>query len=223
MFWKRLFGSHSALANYSALLFQFPIKFPGLVSICAVVRCQRSAVRGYPRKIVPLTPSCFCRMARAVLRGDFGSADPMLLTGVLSAQYGSKPIILVGGFGLAVVLPWLALAYTPLLLGAALFAFGASLGSIDVALNIHAVEVERAAGLPGAFSIYPRAAARGLFGCRSVRSGRTQKSKRFSTKRCAYSDIPSFTSQSAICCIGSPARVTGNQLAASLAILQEKL
>jgi predicted MFS family arabinose efflux permease len=72
----------------------------------------------------------------------------MLLTGVLSARYGSKPIILVGGLGLAVVLPWLALASRPLLLGAALFAFGASLGSIDVALNIHAVEVERAAGRP---------------------------------------------------------------------------
>ena len=77
-----------------------------------------------------------------------GSVVAMLLTGVLSARYGSKPIILVGGLGLAVVLPWLALASTPLLLGAALFAFGASLGSIDVALNIHAVEVERAAGRP---------------------------------------------------------------------------
>jgi len=35
-----------------------------------------------------------------------------------------------------------------LTLGFSLFVFGASLGSIDVAMNIHAVEVERAAGRP---------------------------------------------------------------------------
>jgi len=77
-----------------------------------------------------------------------GSVVAMLLTGILSARYGSKPIILVGGFGLAAVLPFLAIAGTPFGLGLALFAFGAALGSIDVAVNIHAVEVERAAGRP---------------------------------------------------------------------------
>jgi hypothetical protein len=77
-----------------------------------------------------------------------GSVAAMLLTGVLSARYGSKPIILAGGFGLALILPWLAIASTPLALGLALFAFGAALGSIDVAMNIHAVEVERAAWRP---------------------------------------------------------------------------
>jgi len=40
----------------------------------------------------------------------------------------------------------------------------------------------------------------------SVRSGRTEKSMRFSAKHCAYSDMPSFSSQSAICCIGGPLR-----------------
>jgi hypothetical protein len=35
----------------------------------------------------------------------------------------------------------------------------------------------------------------------SVRSGRTLRSTRFSTNRWAYSDMPSFLSQSAICCI----------------------
>lgn len=73
-----------------------------------------------------------------------GSVVAMLLTGVLAARYGSKPIILVGGFGMALVLPLLAIVATPLGLGLALFAFGAALGSIDVAMNIHAVEVERA-------------------------------------------------------------------------------
>lgn len=77
-----------------------------------------------------------------------GSVLAMLLTGVLSAKYGSRPIIIGGALGLAMILPLLSIAYTPLTLGIALFAFGGSLGSIDVAMNIHAVDVERAAGRP---------------------------------------------------------------------------
>lgn len=42
-----------------------------------------------------------------------GSVVAMLLTGALSARYGSKPIILVGGIGLAFILPSLTLASTP--------------------------------------------------------------------------------------------------------------
>jgi MFS family permease len=77
-----------------------------------------------------------------------GSIAAMLLTGVLSARYGSRPIILAGAFGLAFVLPWLAVVGSPFLLAVMLLAFGAALGSLDVAMNIHAVEVERAAGKP---------------------------------------------------------------------------
>ena len=53
-----------------------------------------------------------------------------------------------GGLGLVVVLPILTIANTPLTLGIALLAFGAFLGSLDVAMNIHAVDVERAEGRP---------------------------------------------------------------------------
>jgi predicted MFS family arabinose efflux permease len=77
-----------------------------------------------------------------------GSVVAMLLTGAMSARYGSRPIIIAGGLGLAAVLPLLAVANTPATLAVALFAFGAALGSIDVAMNIHAVEVERDAGRP---------------------------------------------------------------------------
>lgn len=77
-----------------------------------------------------------------------GSVVAMLLTGILSARYGSKPIIIVSGLGLAVLLPMLSIAELPLTLGLSLFVFGASLGSIDVAMNIDAIEVERAAGRP---------------------------------------------------------------------------
>ncbi|GEO81450.1 MFS transporter [Pararhodospirillum oryzae] len=77
-----------------------------------------------------------------------GSVIAMIATGALAARYGSKPVILVGGFGLALILPTLAVVNTVPSLGLALVAFGAALGSIDVAMNIHAVEVERAASQP---------------------------------------------------------------------------
>lgn len=77
-----------------------------------------------------------------------GSIVAMPLTGVLSARYGSKWVIVCGGVGLALLLPTLALAATPVALGVALLGFGASLGSIDVAMNVHAVEVERVAHRP---------------------------------------------------------------------------
>jgi predicted MFS family arabinose efflux permease len=77
-----------------------------------------------------------------------GSVIAMLLTGVLSARLGSKPIIVASSLGLSLMLPTLAFAATPGTLGLCLFAFGAFLGSLDVAMNIHAVEVERAASRP---------------------------------------------------------------------------
>lgn len=75
-----------------------------------------------------------------------GSVIAMLATGILSARHGTKPIIIAGGIALALILPLLVIAGTPMTLAIALLAFGAALGSIDVAMNIHAVEVERAAG-----------------------------------------------------------------------------
>ena len=78
----------------------------------------------------------------------FGSVIAMVVMGALSARYGAKPIIVAGGSGLALVLPLLTIASTPLTLGIALLAFGAFLGSLDVAMNIHAVDVERAEARP---------------------------------------------------------------------------
>jgi predicted MFS family arabinose efflux permease len=77
-----------------------------------------------------------------------GSVSAMIFTGALSARYGSKPIIVAGAVGLAVILPFLTLVSTPVGLAIALLGFGASLGSLDVAMNVHAVEVERAASRP---------------------------------------------------------------------------
>ena len=88
-----------------------------------------------------------------------GSIATMPLTGWLSTRWGTKPVAIGGGIGLALLLPILSVADTPALLAVVLLGFGAALGTLDVAMNIHAVEVERQLGRPlmsgfhGMFSI----------------------------------------------------------------------
>ena len=77
-----------------------------------------------------------------------GAIVAMPLTGYLSARTGARPMILLGGFGLVAILPLLILAPSVWLLGLALALFGAALGTIDVAMNIHAAEVETRAARP---------------------------------------------------------------------------
>jgi predicted MFS family arabinose efflux permease len=77
-----------------------------------------------------------------------GSVLAMQVTGAVVARVGSRPIVLISGVGLCLTLPWLAYAGSTTSLAACLLLFGASIGSIDVAMNVHAVEVERAAAEP---------------------------------------------------------------------------
>ncbi len=77
-----------------------------------------------------------------------GSVTAMQFTGVLTSRFGSRLVILVGGIGMAATLPLLSIAPTVATMGATLLAFGAFLGVIEVAMNIHAVEVEKRAGRP---------------------------------------------------------------------------
>jgi MFS family permease len=77
-----------------------------------------------------------------------GSLLAMQVTGAAVARFGSRAVTLVSGAGLCLTLPLLAYAYTPFFLGAALLIFGASIGAMDVAVNVHAVEVEHAVGEP---------------------------------------------------------------------------
>lgn len=77
-----------------------------------------------------------------------GSVLAMQVIGAVVARVGSRPIVLISGIGLCLTLPWLAYANTTLSLALCLLVFGASIGSIDVAMNVHAVEVEQAVGEP---------------------------------------------------------------------------
>ena len=77
-----------------------------------------------------------------------GSVLAMQVTGALVARVGSRPVVLISGVGLCLTLPWLAYVGTTPALAVCLLLFGASIGSIDVAMNVQAVKVEQAAAEP---------------------------------------------------------------------------
>ena len=75
-----------------------------------------------------------------------GSLMAMPAIGLMTSRYGCRIVMLVAGLFVCLILPALAYAPTPLALGCALFGFGASLGALDVAMNVQAVIVERESG-----------------------------------------------------------------------------
>lgn len=75
-----------------------------------------------------------------------GSLLAMPSTSYLTARFGIRPVVLCSGLLVCLFLPCLALAPTAALLGCALFGFGAAIGTLDVAMNIQAVEVEKTSG-----------------------------------------------------------------------------
>src|SRR5262245_39526359 len=77
-----------------------------------------------------------------------GSVAAMPLAGHLSHRHGSRRVLLVTGVATCAMLPVLAVATTALAMAAALMVFGAALGAMDVAMNAHAVEVEKQHGAP---------------------------------------------------------------------------
>ncbi len=93
-----------------------------------------------------------------------GSIIAMPATGVMAARRGARPLILWGGFGMIAILPLLALAGSPLALGAGLFVFGASLGTIDVAMNVHGAEVEAMERRPLMSNFHAHWSIGGFFG-----------------------------------------------------------
>jgi len=77
-----------------------------------------------------------------------GCMFAMFFSGVLSEKFGSRRVIVLSGLGFSAMLPSLAVASTPMALGACLLVFGGLLGSLEVAMNLHAVEVEKGAHRP---------------------------------------------------------------------------
>ncbi|MDX5628162.1 MULTISPECIES: MFS transporter [unclassified Brenneria] len=75
-----------------------------------------------------------------------GSLLAMPLTGMLTSKLGCRTVILMAGVLLCLVLPMLTQADTLPLMALALLFFGATIGTIDVSMNIQAVIVEQASG-----------------------------------------------------------------------------
>ncbi|MEO6300271.1 MAG: MFS transporter [Paracoccaceae bacterium] len=86
-------------------------------------------------------------MGLLLLCMGFGGALTMPLAGWAVSRIGAKPLIIAGGLGMAMTLPLLGVLTSPVLFAAGLFLFGASLGLIDVSMNIHEVTIERATGI----------------------------------------------------------------------------
>lgn len=75
-----------------------------------------------------------------------GSMLAMPFTGGLAGRFGCRAVVLLSGFLCCLMLPVLALANSSPLLALTLFVFGVGLGTLDVAMNIQAVIVEKSAG-----------------------------------------------------------------------------
>ncbi|MDB5536361.1 MAG: transporter, partial [Devosia sp.] len=75
-----------------------------------------------------------------------GSIVAMPITGVLASRFGCRAVIVASGLAVAVALPFLAIVDTVPGLAIALAFFGASIGTVDVAVNIQAVMVEKDSG-----------------------------------------------------------------------------
>jgi len=75
-----------------------------------------------------------------------GSMLAMPISGALAARFGCRRLIVISGALICFLLPLLAIAPNAISLGLTLFMFGASIGTLDVAMNIQAVIVERNQG-----------------------------------------------------------------------------
>ncbi|KRE95012.1 MFS transporter [Frateuria sp. Soil773] len=82
----------------------------------------------------------------ALLAFGGGSMVAMPLMGWLVHRFGCRRVIGTGGMLLCLALPCLAVAPSLPLLVLTLLYFGATLGAVDVAMNAHAVAVEKQAG-----------------------------------------------------------------------------
>lgn len=92
-----------------------------------------------------LTPG---ELGLALLGTAAGALVAMNLSGYLSARFGSRSVTTIAALCLCAVLPLLALAPTLPVLVSTLVLFGASNGSMDVAMNTQGVAVERRYGRP---------------------------------------------------------------------------
>jgi len=93
-----------------------------------------------------------------------GAISMMPVSGVLIHKFGSRLVILIASIVVAIALPLLMLMNTVLSLGVVLFVFGSAIGTVDVAMNAHGVQVQNLYGKPIMSSLHGLFSAGGLLG-----------------------------------------------------------
>lgn len=93
-----------------------------------------------------------------------GAIVTMPLTGILVSRIGSRKVIFISSLILAFSLPLLAFIDAVILMGLVLFLFGCSVGSIDVAMNSQAIQVQKLIGKPIMSSLHGLFSVGGLLG-----------------------------------------------------------
>jgi predicted MFS family arabinose efflux permease len=77
-----------------------------------------------------------------------GSTVAMPLAGVAIHHWGSRRVVVCAALGTCAALPFLTVPVNPVMLAVTLFAFGAALGALDVAMNAQAIAVQHTTGRP---------------------------------------------------------------------------
>jgi MFS family permease len=93
-----------------------------------------------------------------------GALGALPIAGALVSRFGSRAISITSALGLSLTLPWPVLAPSALVLAGALLVFGAFNATLDVAMNVQAVEVEARWGRPIMSSFHALFSAGGLAG-----------------------------------------------------------
>jgi len=93
-----------------------------------------------------------------------GAIGLMPLSGYFSKKYGSRKVILCAALAMAFILPLLLVVNSVLWMGVALCSFGAVVGTVDVAMNAHGVQVQNLYRKPIMSSFHGLFSVGGLFG-----------------------------------------------------------
>jgi MFS family permease len=88
------------------------------------------------------------QLGLALLGASIGMIVAASLAGRLCARLGARAVVLASGVATVVILPIMATVGSPVQLGFALILLGASVGTLDVSMNVAAVTVVRRTGRP---------------------------------------------------------------------------
>jgi predicted MFS family arabinose efflux permease len=93
-----------------------------------------------------------------------GAIVTMPISGFLIHKFGSRRVMVISAFIIALTLPLLLLMKSAVLMAVVLFMFGCGIGNIDVAMNAHGVQVQNLFGKPIMSSLHGLFSVGGLCG-----------------------------------------------------------